>query len=395
MSPSRYSLRLIFCALPGLILTACLKKTPAIPQDSDNMPDPSITRALADTALEIQTLWAALGRIEQSRDPGSIANLKEYPGGEVPEDLRQELTLETWTGDIGVLARQLAGKIGYHYTELGHKPAQPLIVTIIATVATSGNNPAAFLRVDGANSMLADLNVGGNNIDNASTVNATTLSANTFTDANHPGFSVDPGGTSTMNQVSANIVYDRDNTAYYVDPASTSKLHTTSTDNLRVATKTEGTACSSGSIALDNQGKLLTCQGSIWKKGASGSSGGYVSHYQAGNIYTFPSGTMLPGHHHLCSASKDGNKHDAGIWVNIVPGTEDSEGRYRWRVYRDSFDIAVVACYSAGEKSTPQPQSCPVGQSAVATGGIINGHPGHRCRYTRVGSYGFSGFRFR
>jgi len=84
---------------------------------------------------------------------------------------------------------------------------------ITATVSTAGNNPSAFLRVDGSNAMLADLNVGGNNIDSANTVNATTLRANTLRDANHAGFFVDPGGTSHLNDVRASIIYDLDNTA--------------------------------------------------------------------------------------------------------------------------------------------------------------------------------------
>jgi len=132
MNRPRHPLILIFCALISLILSACLKQTPVVHQDSHSTPAPDIHRALTDTALEIQSMWAQLGRIEQSRDPGRITNLKEYPGGEVPEDLRQELTLETWTGEIGVLAKALANKISYRYAELGNKPTQPLIVTITA-----------------------------------------------------------------------------------------------------------------------------------------------------------------------------------------------------------------------------------------------------------------------
>jgi len=141
---------------------------------------------------------------------------------------------------------------------------------ITSTVSTSGNNPSAFFRVGGTNSMLADLDVGGHDVDNANTVNARTLRANTLQDANHAGFSVDPGGTSIMNDVRASIIYDRDNAAYYVDPVSTSRLNITDTQLLRVGIQSEGTACSGSSIALDGQGKLLTCQGNLWKKGTGG-----------------------------------------------------------------------------------------------------------------------------
>ncbi len=103
---------------------------PALQDDPDSTA--SIERALADTALEIQSMWAQLGRIEQSRNPSKLSNLKEYPGGEVPDDLRQPLTLETWTGEAGVLARQLADRIGYQYAGLGNKPMPPILVTIAA-----------------------------------------------------------------------------------------------------------------------------------------------------------------------------------------------------------------------------------------------------------------------
>jgi len=201
--------------------------------------------------------------------------------------------------------------------------ADDRLVAVLDT--TQENDP--YLRIDGVNSMLADLDVGGNDIVNAGAVNATSanvsgdvtadrfidrnnastyldpnntssvnvMDANIFRDRGNTAYYVNPAGTSVLNQVQADTFYDRNNTAFYANPAGRSMLQRVDTDIVYdrnnysfysnpdsvsrfnvvrpnyiepQVTVTENTGCSpNGRIAKSSTGKILSCQSGIWKSG--------------------------------------------------------------------------------------------------------------------------------
>lgn len=176
--------------------------------------------------------------------------------------------------------------------------ANPLATAGILTEKFSyaSSDLAGFLKTDGTNQMLAALNVGGNDVNNAKNVNASgnvtaggnvsatgTVSGSTVNSSgNMTATGTVTGGTvnSTGNMTAAGTVQgntdvrgpkfiDSNNTAYYVDPAGNSNIGDMTLNTVVVA----GNACApNGRVARDATGLLLSCQSGVWKK-ASGSTG--------------------------------------------------------------------------------------------------------------------------
>ena len=131
--------------------------------------------------------------------------------------------------------------------------------TVTGQIVVPGTELAhnALLPRDGSRPMTGALNMGGQNINNANAINASTVSAGTYYDANNPAYYLQPSGTSVtanmwargemrapcfgdinnwsyyvcpsqwsvLNAMYAAIIYDTNDGNYYLDPNGTSNLN--------------------------------------------------------------------------------------------------------------------------------------------------------------------------
>lgn len=210
-------------------------------------------------------------------------------------------------------------------------------------------------------------------------------------DRDNTAYYVDPASTSSLNSlytdtIHTNILYDRQNAAYYIDPASTTKLNITDTQHLQVATRQENTACQNSNIAVDGQGKLLTCQGNLWKKGVSGIriSGSFTCNLRGRGSARKRCMIGAAATHDVCylthTRAYDGDDID-GFSCSITRGGSS------WYIDNWGQDFDVVDCraecltFGSSFIAPPpaRPPSCPAGQRAISTGATVNGQPGYRC----------------
>ena len=104
-----------------------------------------VDERIAESADTIQKMWAALGRLEQSRDPGQFRHLKDNPPPDkLPLELRRRISIE-WSGTLTDLVRKLAEYSGYPFKETGPRPAVPVLIALSAENQTI----AAILREAG------------------------------------------------------------------------------------------------------------------------------------------------------------------------------------------------------------------------------------------------------
>jgi type II secretory pathway pseudopilin PulG len=117
--------------------------------------------------------------------------------------------------------------------------------TVTGEVVVPGAESAhdALLPRDGSRAMTGNLNMGGNSISNASTIEANSwlrtpgyMQADLFYDYYNSGYYMRPRSVSRMNEVHADrvygfsdirtpILYDYDNTGYYTDPSYISNMN--------------------------------------------------------------------------------------------------------------------------------------------------------------------------
>ncbi|PLA74009.1 hypothetical protein CYQ88_08270 [Hydrogenovibrio sp. SC-1] len=117
-------------------------------------------------------------------------------------------------------------------TDLGNSYTIGQGHAVIALWYDSNQSTSGFLYRDQIashpelNRMNTDIDMGSNNVNNATSVNATTeVKGPVFVDADNNFFYVDPSGGSIMNQVQANAFYDLNDGAFYVDPNGISILN--------------------------------------------------------------------------------------------------------------------------------------------------------------------------
>ena len=144
MNPStKKSALLLFAGL----LAACGQQ-PQKPQPEPLLPSVEerlVDERIAESAAAIEKMWAALGRLEQSRDPGEPRRLKDNPPPDkLPPELRCRISIE-WSGGLTDLVKKLAKYSGYPLKETGPRPAVPVLITLSAENQTI----AAILREAG------------------------------------------------------------------------------------------------------------------------------------------------------------------------------------------------------------------------------------------------------
>lgn len=108
-----------------------------------------------------------------------------------------------------------------------------------------------------ANTMSTNINMGGNNLNNANIVQAITL-----VDRANPAYSVTPSGNTTLNNVNANTILaptycDRDDPTFCVDPSGVSRLNdmylTSRSTTVRVSSLLPNFVDKGSTIVFNNQ----------------------------------------------------------------------------------------------------------------------------------------------